>query len=341
MAGAKWAQKIQLGRESAAGTAVAATTIWRGMGGMLKDNTEVTMVDELTGVPLNTTRNYIAKQEGALSMAATPASFEQLPHILEAGIKSVGTGAADGSGSDKIYAYPVGITAANTIKTYTIETGDNEQAEEMPYSFVEKFTLSGERNQAVMVSADWIGRIVSNSTFTPALTIPTAEIILAPRSWFYIDAVGGTIGTTQVSETLLKWELSVTTGWRAKYTVDSELQGGGMRFAFAYFDRDSFKAEFKATFEHNATAVAQKALFRAGTPRLFRLQIPGSALTMVGTAYTNKFLIIDMAAVYSDWDALDAEDGNGIASVTAQIGYDPTAAKALSITVVNELATIP
>lgn len=341
MAGAKWAQKIQLGRESSAGAAVAATTIWRGLGGMLKDNTEVTMVEELTGVPLPTTRNYIGKEEGALSMAATPASFEQLPHILEAGIKSVGTGAADGSGTDKIYAYPVGMTTANTIKTYTIETGDNQQAEEMDYCFVEKFTLSGERGQAVMVSADWIGRHVVNTTFTGSLTIPTAETILAPRSWFFIDAVSDVIGTTQISETLLKWELSVQTGWRPKYTLDSELVGGGKRFAFAYFDRDTFKAEFKATFEHNATAVAQKTLFRAGTPRLFQIKIPGSALATAGTLYTNKFLIIDMAAVYTDWDALDAEDGNGIASVTAQIGYDPTAAKGLSITVVNELTTVP
>lgn len=341
MAGAKWAQKIQLGRESVAGSAVAATTIWRGMGGMLKDNMTINMVDELIGIALPTTRNYIGNYEGALSMAATPASFEQLPHILEAGIKSVGTGAADGSGTDKIYAYPVGITAANTIKTYTIETGDNQQAEEMSYSFVEKFTLSGERGQAVMVSADWIGQQVVNATFTGALTVPTAEIILAPRGQFFIDAVSGTIGTTTVSETLLKWELSVTTGWRTKYTVDSELAGGGQKFAFAYFDKDSFKAEFSATFEHNATAVAQKALFRAGTPRLFRLQIPGSAVATGGTLYSNKWLIIDMAAVYSDWDALDAEDGNGIASVKAQIGYDPTAGKALSITVVNELTSIP
>ena len=46
---------------------------------------------------------------GSLAMAATPATFEQLPHILEAGIKSVGTGAADGAGTGKIYAYPIGL----------------------------------------------------------------------------------------------------------------------------------------------------------------------------------------------------------------------------------------
>ena len=37
MAGAKVGSQIQLGRETTPGTAVAATTIWRGVGGNLKD----------------------------------------------------------------------------------------------------------------------------------------------------------------------------------------------------------------------------------------------------------------------------------------------------------------
>lgn len=336
MAGAKWAHKIQLGRETTAGTAVAATTIWRGIGGMLKDNTTIELVEEMVGVALPTTRNYVSQVEGALSMAATPATFETVLHILEAGIKSVGTPAADGAGTGKIYAYPVGMTSANTIKTYTIETGDNQQAEEMEYSFVEKFRLSGERGKAVMISADWIGRQVVNTTFTGALSVPTAETVQANKGVFYIDAVNGTIGTTAITGTLLKWDLSVTTGWRTKHTLDN----GQLYFSFAYFDRDSFEAEFSATYEHDTPAVAQKALFRAGTPRLFRIQVPGSALTTAGT-YATKVLRIDMAAVYTDWDALDAKDGNSIVNVKARVGYDPTAAKALEILVVNQLASVP
>ena len=335
--GQKWAQKIQLGRESTAGTAVAATTIWRGVGGMLQDNREIVMVDEMIGIAMPTTRNYIPKYEGALSMAEAPATFEQLPHILEAGIKSVGTGSSDGVGSGKIYTYPVGMTSANTIKTYTIETGDNQQAEEMEYCFVEKFTLKGARGEAVMMSADWIGRQVTNTTFTGALTAPTVSEVIASDGLFYIDAVGGTIGTTAISGTLLEWELAVTTGWKAKYTVDS----GQRYFNFAYFDKDSFSAELSMTFEHDAASVAQKALFRAGTPRLFRIKFNGPGLTTNGTTYSFKTLHIDAAAVYTEWEALDADEGNSIYSVKATVGYDPTAAKGLQILVVNELSTIP
>jgi hypothetical protein len=335
--GQKWAQKIQLGRESTAGTAVAATTIWRGVGGMLEDAREVSMVDEQIGIAIPTTRAYVGQLGGVLSMAATPATFEQILHILEAGIKTVGTGASDGAGSGKIYAYPTPTTAVNTIKTYTIETGDNQQAEEMEYSFVEKFTLTGERGRAVMMSADWIGRQVANTTFTGSLTAPTVEEILTGKGAFYIDAVGGTIGTTAITGTLLQWELTVTTGWRGKWTVDA----GQLYFNFIYFDRDSFEAELSMTFEHDATAVAQKALFQAATPRLFRINIPGSTFAQAGTTYSTKTFRIDAAATYTEWGVLDSEDGNSIVNVTAQIGYDPTAAKGLEITVVNDLTSVP
>ena len=335
--GQKWAQKIQLGKETTAGTAVAATTIFRGNGGAIQDSRDVTMVEELAGIAMPTTRAYIGKIAAALSMAETPATFEQLPYVLAAGIKNVTTGASDGVGSGKVYAYPVGAANVNTIQTYTLETGDNQQAEEMEYSFVESFTLSAERGGAVMLSADWVGRQATNTTFTGALSVPTVEDIIAGKGAFYIDVVGGTIGTTAITGALLAWELEVTTGWRGKWTLDN----GQLYFNFIYFDRDSFEATLTMTFEHDATAVAQKALFRAGTPRLFRIQIPGSALATGGTAYQNKTLRIDCAAIYTEWNALDADDGNSIVEVTATVGYNSTAAKGLEIVVVNESASLP
>lgn len=337
MAGAKWAHKIQLGRETTPGTPVAATTIWRGVGGNLKDTREIADVEEQIGIAIPSNRAYLSRLGGALAMAATPATFQQLPHILEAGIKSVGTGAADGAGSGKIYAYAMGHTAANTIKTYTIQTGDNEQAERMEHSFVEKFTLSGERGQAVMMSADWIGRQVSPSSFTGALTVPAVEEIIAGKGELYIDAIGGTMGATAKTGTLLSWDLTVTTGWRGKWVIDK----GILYFDFIYFDLDSFSAEFSAVFEHNSTATTEKQAWRDNLPRQIRIKILGSPNTTPGTLWDDKALQIDMAIRYTEFDALDADEGNSIISVKGKIGYDSTAAKSLSITVVNELASIP
>ncbi len=336
MAGSKWAHRIYLGRESTPGTPVAATTIWRGVGGNLQDTREITVVDEQIGVLVKSNRSYLSRLGGSLDMAATPATFEQILHILEAGIKTIGTGAADGAGTGKIYNYAMGTTV-NTLKTYTIETGDNQQAEEMEYSFVESFTLSGERGAPVMMSANWLGRQVTNTTFTGALSVPTVEEIITGKGSFYIDDVGGTIGSTAVTGTLLAWELQVTTGWRPKFVVDK----GQLYFDFIYFDPDQFEATFSATYEHNATAVTEKGHWRSNTPRLIRLSIPGSATATPGTTYSTKLLQLDMACRYTTFNALDSDEGNSIITVEGAVGYDSTSAKSLDILVVAELSSVP
>lgn len=48
--GRKRLSYIQLGKESTAGTAVAATAIWRGMGSALSDDREIVQVEELIAI---------------------------------------------------------------------------------------------------------------------------------------------------------------------------------------------------------------------------------------------------------------------------------------------------
>jgi hypothetical protein len=333
MTGIKPLRKIQLGRETTAGTAVAATTIWRGLG-VIDDQREVVFANEDVGLISRTDRAYTPKYAAAIQMESVEATFEQLPHIFEAGIKAVGTGVTDTGGSGKVYTYPFPTTAKNTIKTYTVEGGDDQQAEEMEYSFVESFTLEGNAGEALMASANWMGRQVSLSTFSTAgVTLPDVEDILASKGKLYIDPVSGTIGTTQVSETLLNMSLNVTTGWKAVHTQD-----GNLYFSFAKITEPEITLDL--TFEHNASAVTEKAAWRAGTPRLIRLKYEGSALTTAGT-FANKTLIIDLAGKWESFDPLDDDDGNDVVSGTFRARYNSTAAFFAQIKVVNQLATIP
>jgi hypothetical protein len=126
MAGIKALRKIQLGREATAGTAVAATTVYRGLG-TIEDQRKLVFPNEDVGLVVATDRAYTAQYLAALSMESTEATFEQLPHILEAGIKSIGTGVADGVGTGKIYDYVLPEASKNTIKSYTIEGGDDRK----------------------------------------------------------------------------------------------------------------------------------------------------------------------------------------------------------------------
>lgn len=335
MAGGKWAQKIQIGVESTSGTAVPATTVLRTEGGNLEDRREVVFVPESTGIATPTNRTYIAKFEGALSVAESPATFEQLPHIFEAGVAAE-VGTQDGAGSDYIYAYNSPTTTANTINTYTIETGDNQQAEEMEYAFVESFTLTGAPDTALMMSSEWIGRQVTDVSFTGALTIPAVEEIIASCGAIYINDVTSAFGTTQIASTALAFELTVTTGWKAKYSVDN----GQKYFDFAYFDKDSWEVILSFTFEHNATSVLEKTDWRAETARAVQLKFEGSAAGTPGTTYSNKTLILDIAGMYETFDALSDEDGNSVITATLRAGYDSTLAASFNTIIVNELSAL-
>jgi hypothetical protein len=333
MAGIKALRKIQLGREATPGTAVAATAVWRGMG-TLEDTREVKFPSEDIGYISGTDRAYVPKLAGSMAFDKVEATFEQLPHILEAGIKAIGTGAADGAGTDKIYDYTLPTTAVNTIKAYTIEGGDDTEAEEMEYSFVSEFSLEGKGEEAWFMAATWLGRQISLSTFTGTLTPPTVEEMLFGKSKLYIDLVSGAFGTTVKALTLLEAKMKVKTGWKPVFTADGELF-----FTFAKLTVPEITLEL--TFEHDGTAQAEKVAWRAGTPRLIQIKCEGSAAATPGTTYTYKTLIINLAGKWEKFSKLDEKDGNDIVTGTLRARYNATKQAFGNIIVVNELATIP
>lgn len=332
MTGVKALRKIQLGAESTPGTAVAATALWRGMGS-LEDVREVVFVEEDVGLLPGTDRTYIPKLEGTLEMESTPATFEQLPYLFLAGVEDV-SGVQDGTGTDYIYTFDLATTAQNTIQTYTIETGDDQQAEEMEYCFVTELTLEGVAGEALMMGATWLGRQVSNTTFTGAIAIPSVDEILFSKGKIYIDAIGGTIGTTQVTNSLVGMSLSLTTGLAPVYTADGDL-------FFTFQKQVAPELTVEVTWEHDANAVTRKGDFRNETARLIRLEFEGPAVATPGTTYSNKTLILDMAAKIESISALEDADGNDQVTMTYRARYNVSDAFFAQFIVVNELSAIP
>jgi hypothetical protein len=332
MPGVRPLRRIQIGAETTAGTGVAATALWRGTG-TIEDTLELKHAEEDVGYLTGLNRTYLSSVMGKLTMAATPATYEQTPYILTAGIRAVTTGVADGSGSGKIFAYPASTNAQATATTYTIEGGDNQQEEEMAYSFVEKFKMSGKSREAITISADWVGRQVAPSSFTAQPSTPSVDSILFQNAKLYLDAIGGTIGTTQKTQTFLGFELDVTTGLMPVFTGDGELY-------FSVTKMVGSEWVCKVTFEHDGTSVAEKANWRAQTPRLMQIKVVGPAVTTAGTTYANKTLLINLPGKWRKFEPIGEIDGNDIVAGEFVAEYDSTAAIGPSITVVNELTAL-
>lgn len=332
MAGIKALRKIQLGREITPGTAVAATTLFRGMGSMADDR-EATFVEEQVGMLVRPHRSHISKFLGAISFESTPATFQQFQHFCEAGIASVAP-ANDGVGSGKIYTYPFPTTSLPTLKTYTIEAGNNQQAEEMEYSYCKAFALEGSGGEALMMSGDWEGRQVTNAAFTGAIAVPTVEDILFSKGKVYINNVSSAFGTTLVSNSILSMAFNYASGIIPKFTADGQLY-----FSFAQMTQPEITLDI--TFEHDANAVAEKTAWRAQTPRAIQLKFEGSGLTTPGTTYSLYTLILNLAGKWETFEPISDTDGNDTVTGKFRVGYDSTLATAGNIIVVNELASVP
>ncbi len=330
-------RKLQLGQEAQAGTKVAATTIWRGKGAP-KDQRSVTFPDEHVGLFTPTTRNYAARLLAGLTMAETEATFEQLPYLFAAGIENTVTGAPDGTtGEGKIYQYDMASAAAPAVKTFSIEAGDDSGAEVMEYCFVRSISLRGAGGEALRMSAEWVGRQLAPQAFTAALSAPSVEEILFSKGALYIDAIDGTVGTTVKASTLLGMDLAIPTGLKPEFTADGQLY-------FTFIGYESQKPDIKLvlTFVHNAVAVAQKAVWRAGTPQLVQVKFTGSALSKGDGVYDAKTLKLNFAGAFEDFDVLDEQDGNSIIKATFKAAYDVANSKnAFQAIVVNALATLP
>jgi hypothetical protein len=333
MAGRRSLRKVQLGRESVAGTEVNATVIWRGLGTLL-DNRKIDKVNEDVGIIGGTTRTNTPMKGGSINMTQTPATFEQFLHILEASVKTA-TPAQDGTGTNYIYTYACPTTSGNTIKTYTIEGGDDTGEEQMLYSFVKDWTLSGNGRNGYQLSANWQGRDVAPGTFTSLSTLGAVSLMNFGMTKVYIDAIGGTIGTTLKSNTVRMINIKYVSGTEAKDTADGRLD-------FSFTQGTDYVITGQIEFEHDAIALAQKIAWRAETAQLMQIKIEGNvAFATPGTTYTYPTLLINLPFKWSNFEKIGEANGNDIVQGSFFSAYDPTAAVAASFVDVVELATVP
>lgn len=333
--GIKGFTKNQIGQEVTPGTAVAATALLRGAFAAPDDQRQVVFPPENVGYVSGVDRSYVPSLLGRLPIPEREATFEQLGYTFAAGIKNVVTGVADGVGTGKIYAFPMPTTAANTIKTMTVEAGDNQGAERMDYAFVSEFTLSGQPQGALMISDVWEGRQWTPQAFTAGLTPPTVEEILFQKGKLYIDNVSGSLGSSLISSTLLGMTLSVRTGWQPNFTGDGELF-----FTDIEHVMENMEVLLNITFRHNATAVSEKANWRAQTARQIRLAFEGSAITQ-GTTYGKKTLRCDLAGKWERFEPMGERNGMMTSTGIFRAKFNSTANLFANFTLVNTLASLP
>jgi hypothetical protein len=327
-------RKIQLGREETAGTAVVASTIWGGPAVFITDPVQRTLVDENIGLIGQTDRGYFPNREAIIEFAETELTFEQALHIFEAGIETDSPAANGGTSTAYIYEYDFPSTAANTIKPYTIEAGNDQEQYEMEYCFVEEITITGAFNQPIRYSHRWRGRQKTACDFTAALTRPVQEVALFNNAKLYLDASGGTLGSTQKTGTWRGFEMTIGTGLRAVFTGDGQL----------YFIKTKQVGPVitgTLTTEYDAVGEALEDAFHAGTSYLMRKDFIGSILSGSGGTHTTKLIRFDSAIQFTSIDPPEANDGNDQITLSWSSVWGNAGQTAPKFTVVNLLSAVP
>lgn len=334
MAGRRPLRKIEMRRESTAGTDPGSGgTTWRGKG-TIKDDRKQDRVSQDVGIIGGTDEVNESMLGGSLSVTQTPATFEQFLHILEASIKTA-TPSQDGAGTDYIYTYALPSTSANTIKTYTLRGGDDNEVEKMLYCFVKDWTFSGDGRNAYQLAANWQGREVTLSSFT-GTSLPTVNYANFGMSKLYIEAIGGTYGSTIKSNTLRMVNLKYISGIEAKDTAD-----GRKDFSFAQTGQD-YQFTGQLEFEHDSIASANKVDWRAMTAKKLQLKVEGStAFATPGTTYSVPTLLFNLPIRWSNAEKIGEKNGNDIVTMSFFSAYNTTAAAAGSIINVVELSAVP
>ncbi|CAK0770107.1 conserved hypothetical protein [Gammaproteobacteria bacterium] len=334
MAGIEKLRFIQLGLESSKGTSVPATAIWYGKGGMSDDRT-IVYPDDNVGYLVDVDRSYVSYLLAGIDFDENDATFEQIGYPLSASVLDVVSGAANGGTSNaKKYAYVVPATSQPTTKAYTIECGDDYQEYEAEYCFCQSWSLKGAPKEAVKIASKWLGRQMAKSTKT-TLTLQPVETILFQKGKIYADAVGGTIGSTQLTNTWLGFEMNYDSGIKEVPSGD-----GNLYFSFTKCTGPKITGSF--TFEHDASGVAEYDDFVAQTAKKIRMEFLGSATGYTGSGgtFSTRALRIDLCARIDKVDKLASVNGNDILKVSWSARYNATAALTAEITVCNLLTAL-
>lgn len=335
--GIKRFRRLQLGKESVSGTLVPATTRWRGMGETLDDQRKVEIIDEWVGYMGGIDRTVITQNMGGITLSATPATPEQLQYLWAMAIGGPTTGVTDGSGTDKIYTNTMPTTAQATLKSYSFEAGDDKEQESAAYGVCKSITLTGAPGETVKMSGVILTRGVNalGGGFT-AVALPAVSELITNQGKLFLDAIGGTAGTTQITSQIQGFKIQYDFTVVPKFTMDGSLD-------WTYAVLTDWKITGEVTFEQDTAALraaGARADFVTQTAKILQLKLLGGTITTPGTTYQQKQVVITHPIKWLNPPPLSDMNGNDLVVMKFQSRNNLTFGSAGSVVCVNELATL-
>lgn len=152
--------------------------------------------------------------EGSISTAL---SYEQLPYWWD----NVFSEATPSGGGPYQRDYAAPTTAVTTPRVLTVVHGEGSFVYGLTGGIITDHSITIESNAPWTCTNDMIGKQVLDDAFA-SLSILSATPIMGNDTTLYIDAWGGTIGTTAVTASFFSAELSYSTGRELVHAIGSK-----------------------------------------------------------------------------------------------------------------------
>lgn len=316
--------EIQIGKESTWGTGVTPTAKLMSIETCKIRPITQMMIHSSLGSLGPSGAASVLKIDGEASIGGE-AVYEDLPYWLDSLF-----GEATPTGSDPyVYGYAAPLTTEPTPRIMTLVQGDNagNYVYGLEGALVNKLVISGKSGEAIKWSADLIGENGVPDSLA-ALSDRTVNGIMAAHMDLYIDAWGGTIGSTQITTTFFSFELTLNAA-RATYHGIGSVQPKGYREA-------KYTGTLKLSLEMDSTSQGYLDAIIAGSAawqRQVRLSAANGAnlgldLDFAGTAIKAPELFTD-------------QDGVVTVDLELESTYNPTLTNWFEAEVTNQVSTLP
>jgi len=253
---------------------------------------------------------------GSLSM---PMSAEEILEILSMGVSATPVITTPATGVlTRLHTYKPGDLAKATIEWFDGKRGWLGNG-----FMVNSLTIAGSVDGESTVSADLFGADLAAGTVTPGLAERDPTFIEGWKARLFIDAFGGTAGTTPAPLTMINWSVTLNNNLSRVYTADNTQAANrvisGELDVTASFTVDS----------DSAVAIAEFNSWVAGTKRLVRLELQDESAFIETTL--RRFVTIDLPGAWTAVNIGGSAQGVRAYELSLQGIYNSTMASMLTV----------
>lgn len=319
MAGELWLQQWEIGVETTPNTPVASTRL-------MYFTPESKLTRERAARPhrfaTGTRDNVRAFTLGPQMVGGTLAMPLSASEIVEFLLMTLNGTVTPTGATARLWTF----TPGTTLDFTTLRWHDGARPWRASGVYGNKLKISGNVKEQTTVECEVMGMSLAQQALTGGLTARTPDFIEGWETRLYIDAFGGTAGSTQVTGTLINWEVEIDNQLAAKHFAENTN-------AVQAVTVGELEVKAKLLFEAApAAALTEFNNWDAATRRLVRLYF-GNNVLISGSDY--YFVTVDIPGAWEAVDLGQTDENTRAYELSLQYIYDTTNSYGLQIRAQN------